>query len=226
MIDTESLMPLVKSLAGSVYRMYPSVDRLDVEGVMWEWVYENPSQVRNYLESDSTGLLGNRLKTVGMRYAARENEIMLGREPDDLHLYNSRTVSELLKDAFDHDGWQNYQPLGGDGMPTAKRLVNESGDRMAMLSDITSALSRIPVDQYNVLVWTYKYGYTNAKLAETLDITENAARMRVNRAVGKVVQILMGQAPSTAEGADPEYTGQRKIVTNATARAITSSQWD
>ena len=81
MIDTEKLMPIVGSTAGSVYRMYPSVDKSDVEGVMWEWIYENPTHVDNYINSDSLGLMVNRLKTVAMRWAAKENEIMNGREP-------------------------------------------------------------------------------------------------------------------------------------------------
>lgn len=226
MIDTESIAPIVKRNAGTVRRFYPVVDSGDLEGVQWEWVYSNPNHVKNYLENGAQGLLANRLRTVAMRYARSENELANGREPDDLYVYNSRTVAELLKDVFDYGGWQPYQPLGGDGMPTAKRLVNESGDRMAMLTDVKAAIKLLPEDQYNVIVWVYKYSYTHAKLAETLDITEDAARMRVNRAVNKIVQVLMGMAPSTAEGADPEYIGQRKVMSNAASRALTSSQWD
>lgn len=225
MIDTERLMPIVGSMSASVWRRYPAIDKRDAEGVLWEWIYSNPDHVKNYLESESIGLLCNRLRTVGLRWAAKENEIINGREPSDLYLYNPRTVSELLKDMFDYQDWQSASQVG-DGMPTAKRLVNESGDRMAMLADVSSALKQVPTEQYNVLVWTYKYHYPYAKLAETLGISEEAARMRVSRAVRKVVQILMGQAPSTAEGADPEYIGARKVITNATSRAISSSQWD
>lgn len=226
MIDTKQISPIVKSNAGYVRRAYPIAEYGDLVGVQWEWVYSNPQQVVNYLESGAQGLLSNRLRTVAMRYARTENEIANGREPDDLYVYNHRTVTELLKDVFDHENWQTYQPNGGDGMPTSKKLVNESGDRMAMLSDVSAALKQVPDEQYNLLVWTYKYSYTNAKLADTLEITEDAARMRVSRAVGKVVQILMGMAPSTSEGADPEYTGTRKVMSNAQSNALTSSYLD
>ena len=111
-------------------------------------------------------------------------------------------------------------------MPVAKALVNCGGDRMAMLADVSSALKSLPEDQYNVLVWTYKYGYNHAKLASVLEISEDASRQRVSRAVRKLSSILMGQAPSTSEGADPDYVGTRRVITSAQARAITSSQWD
>lgn len=224
MIDTETLTPIVKRNAGIVRRYYANAESGDLEGVQWEWIYSNKDQVQKYMDVNAIGLLSNRIRTVAMRYARSENEILSGREPDDLYSYNSRVVSELLKDAFDYEGWQTYSQVG-DGLPTAKRLANTTGDRMAMLADVSSAVKQVPEDQYNVLIWHYKYHYTYAQLANVLECTEDAARMRVNRAVQKVVQVLMGQAPSTAEGADPEYTGERKVTTNATARAITSSQW-
>lgn len=226
MIDSETLSPIVKSNAGSVRRMYPIVEYGDLEGIQWEWVYSNKEAVQNYLDGNAHGLLSNRLRTIAMRYARSENEIANGREPDDLYVYNQRTVTELLKDVFDYEGWQPYQPNGGDGMPTSKKLVNESGDRMAMLADVSAALKQVPDEQYNLLVWTYKYGYTHAKLASTLEISEEAARMRVSRAVAKVVQVLMGMAPSTSEGADPEYVGTRKVMSNAQSNALTSSYLD
>lgn len=225
MIDHETVAPIIQSVAGVVRRMYPVVDRGDLEGAQWEWVYSNPAKVKNYLSADATGLLTNRLRSVAQRFAAAENEIVQGRNPEDFAPYSPRVVGELLKDVFSYEDWQ---PSGqfGDGMPTAKRLANTTGDRMAMLADVKVALEKLPEDQYNVIVWTYKYHYSNAKLAGVLEITEDAARMRVNRAVKKISATLSGMAPSTSEGADPEYIGSRKVMTNATARAITSSQWD
>ena len=226
MIDHEALAPIVQRNAGIARRIYPNAEHGDLQGVQWEWVYENQGKVKNYLSSNSTGLLATRLLTIAQRWAAKERELDLGRDPDDLFVYNARVVGELLKDVFEYEGWQHYEPLGGDGMPVAKALVNCGGDRMAMLADVSSALKSLPEDQYNVLVWTYKYGYNHAKLASVLEISEDASRQRVSRAVRKLSSILMGQAPSTSEGADPDYVGTRRVITSAQARAITSSQWD
>ena len=226
MIDHEALAPMIQRNAGVVRRQYPSAEHGDLQGVQWEWAYENQDKVKNFLDSNSPGLLSNRLMTIAQRWAAKERELDLGRDPDDLFVYTTRSVGELLKDVFEYEGWQHYEPNGGDGMPTARGLANQTGDRMAMLSDVSAALKQIPEEQYNVLVWTYKYGYSHAKLASVLEITEDASRQRVSRAVRKLVNVLMGQAPSTSEGADPEYVGTRKVITNAQARASTSSQWD
>lgn len=226
MIDHETLAPIVQRNAGVTRRLYPGAENGDLQGVQWEWIYENQEKVKNYLSANSTGLLATRLLTIAQRWAAKERELDLGRDPNDLFVYTPKAVGELLKDVFEHEGWQHYEPLGGDGMPVAKNLANQTGDRMAMLSDVSSALQRLPEDQYNVLVWTYKYGYSHAKLASVLEITEDASRQRVSRAVRRLSNILMGQAPSTSEGADPEYVGTRKVISNAQARAHTSSQWD
>jgi len=226
MIDHETIAPLVQRNAGIIRRQYANAETGDLQGVQWEWVYDNQDKVRNYLTSNATGLLSTRLLTIAKRWAARERELDLGRDPDDLFEYNTKVVSELLKDVFEYEGWQHYEPLGGDGMPVAKGLANQTGDRMAMLADVSRALQQIPEEQYNVLVWVYKYGYSHAKLASVLEITEDASRQRVSRAVRRVSNVLMGQAPSTSEGADPEFIGTRRVISNAQARANTSSQWD
>lgn len=226
MIDHEAIAPMIQRNAGITRRSYPGADLGDLKGVQWEWVYENQDKVNNYLSANSPGLLATRLLTTAQRWAAKERELDLGRDPEDLFIYNPRVVGELLKDVFEHEGWQHYEPNGGDGMPVAKGLANQTGDRQAMLADVSSALQALPTEPYNILVWHFKYGYSHAKLADVLEITEDAARQRVSRAVRKVSQILMGQAPSTSEGADPEYVGTRRVISNAQARAQTSSQWD
>lgn len=221
MIDTEAVIPLVQQNAGVVRRMYPWIEKDDLEGVQWEWVYSNPGKVKAFLDSGSVGLLSFRLKSVATRYAATETEFAMGRDPDDLHVYNAGTVRELLKDVFEYENWQSSGQVG-DGMPTAKRLANTTGDRLAMLADISRVMNQVTSDQYNALVWTYKYGYTHAQLAEVLDISEDAARMRVKRSVDKVVSLLMGHAPTSSDATETPTTGTRKVMTNAQARAITS----
>lgn len=228
MIDTEELTPIIQRNAGTVRRFYPTSEKGDLEGVQWEWAYANPGHVKNYLQAAAQGLLANRLRTVAMRYARAEREVILGRNPEDLQAYNPRAVEELLKDVFDYENWQSSSMVG-DGMPTSKRLANTTGDRIASLVDVKATLYKLPENQYNAIVWVFKYGYTYAKLADLLEISENAARKRVSRAVAKIADQLTGSLPSPdeeEEGSTPEYTGSRKVMSNAQARAITTNQWE
>lgn len=224
-IDHDAISPLVKTNSASIRRIYPMVESGDLDGVQWEWVYANPEKVQAFQQGEAMGLLAHRLRSIATRWAAGEREVMLGRDPEDLHMYNIGTVRELLKDVFHHENWQP-SPQGGDGMPTGSRVVSHGGDRMAMLGDVSAALRQVPQDQWNVLVWVFKYGYSYEQVAEALEITEQAARKRTDRAVERVRMILMGIAPSTSEAGDPEYTGRRRAMSNAQARAITSSYED
>lgn len=225
MIDHDAIAPIVKANSASIRRTYPMVEGGDLDGVQWEWVYSNPDKVKAFQEGEAMGLLSFRLKSVATRWAAGEREVQLGRDPEDLYMYNIATVRELLKDVFHHEHWQSGSQ-GGDGMPTGSKVVSHGGDRVAMLGDVSAALKQIPQDQWNVLVWVYKYGYSHEQVAETLEISVEAARKRTDRAVERVRMVLMGIAPSTSEAGDPNYVGRRRAMSNAQARAITSSYDD
>ena len=225
MIDHDRIAPLVRANSTSVRRSYPMAESGDLDGVQWEWVYSNPDKVKAYQEGDAMGLLSFRLRSVATRWAAAEREVALGRDPEDLHLYNIGTVRELLKDVFHHENWQPA-PQGGDGMPRGSSVASRGGDRVAMLGDVSAAVKQVPQDQWNVLIWAFKYGYSYEQIAEALEITVQAARKRVDRAVERVRMVLMGIAPSTSEAGDPEFIGRRRAMSNAQARAITSSYED
>lgn len=224
-IDHEAITPIIRANSGSVRRSYPMVESGDLDGVQWEWVYSNQDKVKAFQDGEAMGLLSHRLKSIATRWAAAEREITLGRDPEDLHMYNIGTVRELLKDVFHHENWQP-SPQGGDGMPRGSGVVSQGGDRMAMLGDVSAALKQVPQDQWNVLVWAYKYGYSHEQVAEALEISVDAARKRVDRAVERVRMVLMGIAPSTSEAGDPEYTGRRRAMSNARSRAATSQSWE
>lgn len=225
MIDTEKLIPMVKANAQAVRNAYPVVQSGDVEGVQWEWVYSNVSKVEAYISSESLGLLSHRLRSVATRWAAREREHILGRDTSDLYVYTQSVIRELLRDVFHYEDWQP-SPQGGDGMPTGKGVVSWGGDRMAMLADVSQALKSVTQDQWDLLVWHFKYNESYEQISAILGVSPNAIRMRISRAVDRVRETLMGMAPTTPEGADPEYTGSRKVMTNAASRALLSSYTD
>lgn len=192
------------------------VEQEDIEGELWMWVCED--EARAYALAETPPLLRHRLLSVGRRYAAKERAHLLGYDPSDIINYSTRAVRDLLPDVFDHEDWQpSGRPF--DGMPKYHSLAHEGMNRVVMLMDIKQAMLKLPEDQYNVIVWVYKYGYSTEQLAAELDITQEAAQKRVQRAVRKIQWLL-------AEVRPVDLPRRRSVMSNAAARAVQSGHWD
>jgi DNA-directed RNA polymerase specialized sigma24 family protein len=64
-----------------------------------------------------------------------------------------------------------------------------------MMADIERALARLTHEQLTIVYLRFGDGCDNVTLAKELDITEDASRMRVNRAVNNLLNFLGGQRP-------------------------------
>lgn len=226
-IDNEVLNPLVESNARIIHSSYPNLHQGDISQEMWMWVYGNQRKVKQYVNMGSDGLklIGFRLRSIAHRYAAKELAFRNGVDYEDMHVYTVASLRVLLSDVFDYEDWQSHQ-VSYDDMPKAKAASNTTGDRIAMLADVSAGLSKLQEDHYNMLVWVYKLGWSYEQLGEYLDgISADAARKRTDRAVGKLRSVLMGIANDTDPDA-PEFVGTRRAVSNATAMSYQANRWD
>jgi hypothetical protein len=64
-----------------------------------------------------------------------------------------------------------------------------------MMADIERALVRLTHEQLTIIYLRFGDGCDNVTLAKELSVTEDAARMRVNRAVNNLLNFLGGQRP-------------------------------
>ena len=226
-LDYEILKPVVENNARIVRSSYPNSTGSDISQEMWMWIYGNKDTVASYLKMGSDGpkLIGFRLRSIGHRMAAKENAFLNGVDYEDTHVYTVPALRVLLSDVFDHEDWQSHQ-VSYDDMPKAKAQTNMTGDRIAMLADVSAALPKLEEDHYNILVWVFKYHWTYEELGAYLDgISPDAARKRTERAIGRVRALLMGIEKDTDQ-AHPEYIGARRAVSNSTAMSYQSSMWD
>lgn len=227
MLDHEAVKPIVENSARIIKMAYPQFNTGDISQEMWMWVYGNLTTVRDYLAKGEDGrkLIGFRLRSIGHRWAAKENAFLNGVEYEDQHVYTVPSIRLLLSDVFEYEDWQSHQ-TSYDDMPKAKAQTNMTGDRIAMLADVSRVLPKLEEHHYNVLVWIYKLHWTYEELGEYLDgISPDAARKRTERAIGRVRALLMGIEKDTDEPA-PEYIGGRRAVSNSTAMSYQSAVWN
>lgn len=220
------VVDVVNDTARSVHKRFPTLYLEDIKNVGWEYVYANKESVEEYLGQTENGLrfIGYRIRRAMLEYCGREMRAATGIDYRDTYTYTAKVVKELLPDVFDHENWQPG-PTSHDDMPRAKKLVNETGDRMAMLADISRVVKYVTNDQYNLLVWRYKYSLSYPELGKELDITDNAARLRVDRVIDRLVYALAKVDPGDDDPQDQEVTGGRRILSNAAARARTADNY-
>jgi hypothetical protein len=64
-----------------------------------------------------------------------------------------------------------------------------------MVADIQRGFARLDEKQMSLLYLRFGDGCDNKTFAKELDISEDAARMRVNRSINKLINILGGSKP-------------------------------
>jgi DNA-directed RNA polymerase specialized sigma24 family protein len=224
-IDHEVLNPLIDNCSRSVGEGYQYLNNSDISQEMWMWVYGNRDSVEKYVKEGPEGvrLLGFRLRSIGHRWAAKELAAARGVEYEDVHVYTLGSIRLILADVFDYEDWQSHQVVYDD-MPKVKAQTNMTGDRIAMLSDVSRVLKYLQDDQYNAIIWIFKQNWTYEELATYLDISVHAARKRVDRAVGRIRTLLMGTEKDTDQP-EREYVGTRRSVSNSTAMSYQSNTW-
>lgn len=212
----DEFMRVVSKTASSVAFKFPLyVTEEDLSQEMYLYALSTPSAVA-LMKSDQDWpvKLAPILKKVGYEYAQREEAHANGYEPEDVYHYSEPVLRTLLEDAFVYEDWQSFQAFG-DGQPRAKGQVNETGDRMAMLSDVKAAWSRLPKEKQEIVFVYYAHFKNYGKLGEWLGISYDAARQRLNRAVG-ALQRELGR--KTSSDMRKGFTGRTEPSTNAAAR--------
>ncbi len=96
------------------------------------------------------------------------------------------------------------------GFTKAKKVASEGGNWFAMMADIERSLARLTQEQLSIVYLRFGDGCDNASLATELAISEDAARMRVNRAVNNLLNFLGGSRPRRERDYTEEELNEQK----------------
>jgi RNA polymerase sigma factor (sigma-70 family) len=214
-LNNPELVALVRRVAHSTSSSFPAyVTSDDVEQDIWLWVLKNKASVSRVIRDNESwpAMLYSTMAKVAHSSAMTEEAATNRYSLDDTYEYSTKVIKTLLESVFDYEDWQP-SPGPGNGMPKAKGQANETGDRTAMLADVNRAVVGLPDDQYNLIIWHYKYHKSFPELASILEVTENAARLRLNRAVEAIRRALGKKTPSEMR----EDFLRRSVTSNASA---------
>lgn len=196
MVVTENYAGIVGAIAYEYSRKFHMCDADDIRQELWIWFLEHPNKVKTWEELDtkqSIKLIARSLRNAAKDYCQKEKARASGYKVDDNYYYDREVVEVLLPAVLRKD--RTAPSMTDLGFTKAKKVASEGGNWFAMMADIERSLARLTHEQLTIIYLRFGDGCDNVTLAKELDVTEDAARMRVNRAVNNLLNFLGGSRP-------------------------------
>ena len=195
---TEQYEGLVAHIANEFSRKYYMVDAADIRQQLWLWFFEHPNKVKlweTYDSRETTKIIARSLRNAAKDYCQKEKARFSGYSIDDVYYYDRQIIELVLPTVLRGDAtppqWQDL-----DLFVFKKKVLSEGGNLMAMTADVDRALRKLKPEQLSIIYLRFGDGCDNSTLARELNVTEDAARMRVNRAMNNLMNILGGSKPN------------------------------
>ena len=207
MVNTEQYEGLVAAIAYEFSRKFHMCDPDDIRQELWIWFLEHPNKVKvwEHLEGkQSTKLIAKSLRNTAKDYCQKQKAQAVGYRVEDNYYYDRELVEILLPAVLRGD---SVAPSVHDmGYITGKKVASEGGNWFAMVADIEHALRKLTREQFSIIYLRFGDGCDNKTFAKELGISEDAARMRTNRAVNNLINYLGGARPRRERDfTDAEY---------------------
>ena len=196
MVETDKYENIVGMIAYEFSRKFHMCDADDIRQELWIWFLEHPNKVKLWetLEGkQSTKLIARSLRNAAKDYCQREKARAVGYKVEDNYYYDREVVELLLPAVLVGD--LTAPSMVDLGFNKSKKVASEGGNWFAMMGDIERGLRKLTQEQLSIIYLRFGEGCDNASLATELAITEDAARMRVNRAVNNLLNYLGGSRP-------------------------------
>lgn len=196
MVETDKYENIVGMIAYEFSRKFHMCDADDIRQELWIWFLEHPNKVKLWetLEGkQSTKLIARSLRNAAKDYCQREKARAVGYKVEDNYYYDREVVELLLPAVLVGD--MTAPSMADLGFNNSKKVASEGGNWFAMMGDIERGLRKLTQEQLSIIYLRFGEGCDNVSLATELAITEDAARMRVNRAVNNLLNYLGGSRP-------------------------------
>ena len=188
---------IVISVASEYHRKYDMVELEDIKQELYGWFIEHPNKLDDWEaigKKDAKNLIYRSLRNQALDYCQKWKAKSIGYEVSDLFYYEPEMVEALLPAVL--RGEFTVMPilnLGKTGKPPAPA---EGGNLMAMMVEINLAYDKLSTEDRTVLFLKYAESLDFGGIASEMGIgSEDAARMRHNRAIKKLITRIGGFKP-------------------------------
>jgi RNA polymerase sigma factor (sigma-70 family) len=199
---------VVSHVADEYFKKYSMLERDDIKQALYQWFVEHPNKTNEYNKlkaNEAQNVFYRVLRNQALDYCQFWRARAIGYESSDLFYYDPEVIEALLPTVLLGTGAE--APKLNLGMPGRPPAPSEGGNLMAMVVEIKNAFSKLNQEDRNILYLKYAHSMTHAGVAEELGLSsDDAARMRHNRAIKKLIIRLGGYRPFL-ENDNPENSG-------------------
>lgn len=220
---TEDYENLVGAIANEFARKYGKViEAADLRQELWIWFLTHPKKVKfweNTLNSkQSIKLIARSLRNAAKDYCQKEKARSLGYRVEDNYYYDKELLEMLLPAVLTGD---RNAPVSVDNLSysNTKKVASEGNNWFAMCADVATALKKLNKEQTHIITLCYGADMDTAAVAVEMDISQDAVRMRKNRAVNHILSILGGDKPRY----ERDYTGGEDDIERSNDEQFISS---
>ena len=188
---------LVASIAYEFSRKFRMVETNDIRQQLWIWFLEHPNKVKTWESFDgkqNVKLIAKSLRNAAKDYCQKEKAQIIGYRVEDNYYYDKELIETLLPAVIRGD--LVAPAINEMGYSSTKKVASEGGNWFAMVGDIERALNKLNKEQYYIVCLKYEEGFENLLIASQLGISEDAVRMRLNRALSNLTNFLGGSRPN------------------------------
>ena len=188
---------VITHVASEYKRKFNMVEIEDIKLALYEWFNEHPNKLDEWEaigERDAKNLIYRSLRNQALDFCQEFKAKNLGYETSDLYYYEPEVIEALLPAVLRQEwGVTHKLNLGRPGRPSAPA---EGGNLSAMMIEIESAYRRLSKEDKKILFLRYAESMDYKEISNFLSLnSDDAARMRGNRAVKRLVIKLGGYRP-------------------------------
>ena len=188
---------IVQAVSAEYHRKYDMVELDDIRQSLYQWFVEHPNKLKEWEEigeKDAKNLIYRSLRNDALDYCQRWKAKSVGYETSDVFYYDAVMIEALLPSVIRGEiGISHKLNLGGPGKPPAPA---EGGNMMVMMIEIDKAYSKLSTEDRTVLFYKYAESFDYNTIATEMNLgSEDAARMRHNRAIKKLIIRVGGFRP-------------------------------
>ena len=200
---------VIAHVADEYYKKYSMIERDDIKQALYQWFVEHPNKTNEYnklKKNEAQNVFYRVLRNQALDYCQFWRARSIGYESSDLFYYDPEVIEALLPTVLLGTGAE--APKLNLGMPGRPPAPSEGGNLMAMVVEIKAAFGKLNQEDRNILYLKYAHSMTHAGVAEELGLSsDDAARMRHNRAIKKLIIRLGGFRPHLEKDEELEQSG-------------------
>jgi DNA-directed RNA polymerase specialized sigma24 family protein len=188
---------IVVAVASEYHRKYDMVELEDIKQSLYKWFLEHPNKLNEWEaigEKDAKNLIYRCLRNDALDYCLEWKAKSTGYETSDVFFYESDIIEALLPSVLRGEfGVSHKLNLVGPSKPPAPA---EGGNMMVMMIEIDKAYRKLSTEDRTVLFYRYAESMDYNDIATEMKLgSEDAARMRHNRAIKKLIVRVGGFRP-------------------------------